>query len=264
MVAYEKLDFPRSLRESECSWLILKKNDNTIVEVKLNSKQKSIFSQSVSAIVASKWEKTRRMAFSFSPRNDLVYKSLNYLSVVSTRLVYWLTSLVSIECLCTTLSLRDRWMRQPHIARWLMLSKFVSVCITDVYMNCSSINPSWSKQMNTVKDRSLWQPSYPEFSASLLYRSFLDADHLSNRDQQENLHIQKHRLNFDVENELKGDRFFEFLFLLSTRKCWDKRRFSPNTKIKKEFNKDVVEIHLNVLKQFSTRNEIILEHVVER
>ena len=41
--------------------------------------------------------------------DDLLCKSLNYLLSSSTRMVFWLTSLVSIEGLYTTLVFNDRW-----------------------------------------------------------------------------------------------------------------------------------------------------------
>ena len=68
-----------------------------------------------------------------STTNDHLCKSLNYLLSSSTRMVYWLTSLISIERLYTTLFLRGQWLKQPHIARRLILLTFVTVFISDLY-----------------------------------------------------------------------------------------------------------------------------------
>jgi hypothetical protein len=68
-----------------------------------------------------------------SMTNDLLCKSLNYLLSSFTRMVYWLTSLISIERLYTTLFLRVQWLKQPHIARRLILLTFFTVFISDLY-----------------------------------------------------------------------------------------------------------------------------------
>ena len=65
--------------------------------------------------------------------NDLLCKSLNYLLSSSTRMVYWLTSLVSIERLYTTLFLRGQWLKQPRIARRLIVFTGFAVLISDLY-----------------------------------------------------------------------------------------------------------------------------------
>ena len=70
---------------------------------------------------------------SSSTTNNLLCKSLNYLLSSSTRMVYWLTSLISIERLYSTLSLRGQWLKQPRIARRLILLIFFTVFITDLY-----------------------------------------------------------------------------------------------------------------------------------
>ena len=70
---------------------------------------------------------------SSSTTNDFFCKSLNYLLSSSTRMVYWLTSLISIERLYTALFLRGQWLKQPHIARRLILLTFVTVFISDLY-----------------------------------------------------------------------------------------------------------------------------------
>ena len=68
-----------------------------------------------------------------STTNDHLCKSLNYLLSSSTRMVYWLTSLISIERLYTTLFLRGQWLKQPRIARRLILFTCFTVLITDLY-----------------------------------------------------------------------------------------------------------------------------------
>ena len=70
---------------------------------------------------------------SSSMTNDLLCKALNYLLSSSIRMVYWLTSLISIERLYTTLFLRDQWLKQPHIARRLILLTFFTVLISHLY-----------------------------------------------------------------------------------------------------------------------------------
>ena len=65
--------------------------------------------------------------------NDLLCKSLNYLLSSSTRMVYWLISLISIERLYTTLFLRRQWLKQPRIARRLIVFTFLTVFISDLY-----------------------------------------------------------------------------------------------------------------------------------
>jgi hypothetical protein len=73
------------------------------------------------------------ISLSSSKTNDFLCKFLNYLLSSSTRLVYWLTSLISIERLYTTVFLRGQWLKQPRIARRLILFIFFAVFITDLY-----------------------------------------------------------------------------------------------------------------------------------
>ena len=68
-----------------------------------------------------------------STTNDLLCKSLNYSLSSSTRLVYWLTSLIAIERVYTTIFLRGQWLKQPRIARRLMAFIFFTVFVTDLY-----------------------------------------------------------------------------------------------------------------------------------
>ena len=65
--------------------------------------------------------------------DGLLCKSLNYLLSSSTRMVYWLTSLVSIERLYTTIFFNNQWLKKPHIARRLITFIMVNVFISDIY-----------------------------------------------------------------------------------------------------------------------------------
>ena len=65
--------------------------------------------------------------------DDLLCKALNYLLSFATRMVYWLTSLISIERLCTTLFFSGRWLKKPHIAHRLILFTAFGVFISDLY-----------------------------------------------------------------------------------------------------------------------------------
>ena len=65
--------------------------------------------------------------------SDLLCKTLNYLLSSSSRMGYWLTSLISIERLYTTFFLRGQWLKQPHIARRLIVFICFAVLISDLY-----------------------------------------------------------------------------------------------------------------------------------
>ena len=101
---------------------------------------------------------------SSSQTNDLLCKSFNYLLSSFIRLVYWLTSLVSIERLYTTLSLRGQWLKQPRIALRLIILVVIAVFITDLYE--LFFYKSFSTQIDgqgsfcvldiSAGDRSLW------------------------------------------------------------------------------------------------------------
>ena len=72
--------------------------------------------------------------FSFSSRwNDVLCKSLNYFLSSSSRMVYWLTSLISIERVYTTLFVNGRWLKKPRVARRLIAMVWISVLLTDGY-----------------------------------------------------------------------------------------------------------------------------------
>ena len=64
---------------------------------------------------------------------DFLCKLLNYLLSSSTRMVYWLTSLISIERVYTTIFFNGRWLKKPHIARRVIVLTLFSVLISDIY-----------------------------------------------------------------------------------------------------------------------------------
>ena len=66
--------------------------------------------------------------------DDLLCKSLNYFLSSFTRLVYWLTSLISIERVYMTIFINGQWLKKPRIARRLILFVFFVIFITDLYV----------------------------------------------------------------------------------------------------------------------------------
>ena len=70
---------------------------------------------------------------SSSMLDDLLCKASNYFLSSSTRLVYWLTSLISIERLYMTIFINGQWLKKPDIARRLILVTFFVVFTTDLY-----------------------------------------------------------------------------------------------------------------------------------
>ena len=65
--------------------------------------------------------------------DDLLCKLLNYFLSSFTRIVYWLTSLVSIERVYMTIFINGQWLKKPRIARRLILLTFFVVFLTDLY-----------------------------------------------------------------------------------------------------------------------------------
>ena len=65
--------------------------------------------------------------------NNILCKLLNYSLSTSSRMVYWLTSLIAIERVYMTLVVNGQWLKQPHIARRLIVFSIVSILITHVY-----------------------------------------------------------------------------------------------------------------------------------
>jgi hypothetical protein len=60
-------------------------------------------------------------------------KILSYLLTSSSRMVYWLSSLVAIERVYMTLFLNGRWLRKPHIARRLIAFTVMSILVSDIH-----------------------------------------------------------------------------------------------------------------------------------
>jgi hypothetical protein len=60
-------------------------------------------------------------------------KIFSYLLTSSSRMVYWLSSLVAIERVYMTLFLNGRWLRKPQIARRLIIFTFLCILISDVH-----------------------------------------------------------------------------------------------------------------------------------
>ena len=65
--------------------------------------------------------------------DDLLCKLLNYSLTCLTRIAYWLVSFVSIERAYTTVFLNKHWLKQPHIARRLMILTFGVICLDAAY-----------------------------------------------------------------------------------------------------------------------------------
>ena len=65
--------------------------------------------------------------------DDLLCKFLNYFLSSLTRLVYWLTSLISIERVYMTIFINGQWLKKPRIARRFILLTFFIVFLTDLY-----------------------------------------------------------------------------------------------------------------------------------
>ena len=65
--------------------------------------------------------------------NAILCPLLNYLLVTSSRLTYWLVSLIAIERVYTTVSLKGRWLKQPSVARSLIFMLMAILCVTSAY-----------------------------------------------------------------------------------------------------------------------------------
>jgi hypothetical protein len=77
--------------------------------------------------------KIRDTSSSPSMLDDLLCKLLNYFLSSSTRLVYWLSSLIAVERVYMTIFINGQWLKKPRIARRFILLTFVVVFITDLY-----------------------------------------------------------------------------------------------------------------------------------
>ena len=65
--------------------------------------------------------------------DHLFCKLLNYLLTCCIRLAYWLGSFVALERVYTTIFFNKHWLKQPHIARLLIISITVIVCLSSAY-----------------------------------------------------------------------------------------------------------------------------------
>ena len=70
---------------------------------------------------------------SSSIRNDLLCKLFHYFLISSSRIVYWLSSLIAIERVYMTLFLNGHWLKKPHIALRLIALSIVGVFVTGAY-----------------------------------------------------------------------------------------------------------------------------------
>jgi hypothetical protein len=60
-------------------------------------------------------------------------KSFQYTLQSSSRITYWLSSLVAVERAYSTVQINSRWLKQPHIARRILLATIMLVFGTGVY-----------------------------------------------------------------------------------------------------------------------------------
>ncbi|CAF1672573.1 unnamed protein product [Rotaria magnacalcarata] len=68
-----------------------------------------------------------------SSLDNYLCKIFSFLLTSSSRIVYWLASLVAIERVYMTLFLNGRWLRKPHIACRLIVCTVVVVLISDIH-----------------------------------------------------------------------------------------------------------------------------------
>jgi hypothetical protein len=65
--------------------------------------------------------------------DDHFCKCFQYSLQSSTRITYWISSLVAIERSYSTVWINNRWLKQPHIARRILLATVILVFGTGVY-----------------------------------------------------------------------------------------------------------------------------------
>ena len=68
-----------------------------------------------------------------APINAILCPLLNYLLVTSSRLTYWLVSLIAIERVYTTVSLKGQWLKKPSVARSLIFTLMIILSLTGAY-----------------------------------------------------------------------------------------------------------------------------------
>ena len=64
---------------------------------------------------------------------NILCKLLSYFLTCATRLNYWLPSFVALERVFTTVFWNKQWLKQPHIARYLMLATVGLVLLSTSY-----------------------------------------------------------------------------------------------------------------------------------
>ena len=65
--------------------------------------------------------------------DNVLCKILSFLLTSSSRMVYWLSSLVAIERIYMTLFLNGRWLKKPHMARRLIIVVLLVVAVSDLH-----------------------------------------------------------------------------------------------------------------------------------
>ena len=65
--------------------------------------------------------------------DNVLRKFFSYSLTCCVRLAYWFTSFVSVERVYTTIFFNKRWLKQPHVARRLMVLTFCLVFLTSPY-----------------------------------------------------------------------------------------------------------------------------------
>lgn len=68
-----------------------------------------------------------------STGDNILCKVMNYLLLSSSRMVFWLSSLVAIERLYTTLFVHRQWLRQPYVARRLITLFVLAILLLNSY-----------------------------------------------------------------------------------------------------------------------------------
>ena len=120
--------------------------------------------------------------------NDGLCKSLNYFLSSSSRMVYWLTSLISVERVYMTLFLNGRWLKKPRTARRLTIMMLDTVLLTDAYelLFYKSLRVLTDGQRSICLDGITLVVSNCQFSSSVLDQSLLDDYHQHNYREKQN------------------------------------------------------------------------------
>ena len=65
--------------------------------------------------------------------DNMICKLSSYFLTSTTRIIYWLSSLIAIERIYVTLFLNGRWLKKPRIARCLILVTIITVLLVTGY-----------------------------------------------------------------------------------------------------------------------------------